>query len=42
LDFHLQAGSPAIGAGVALSTVTNDFAGKSRLGVLYDIGAYQH
>jgi uncharacterized protein YjdB len=42
LDFHLQAGSPAIGVGVALSNVTNDFAGKSRLGVLYDIGAYQH
>ena len=42
LDFHLQAGSPAIGAGVTLSNVTNDFAGKLRLGVLYDIGAYQH
>jgi hypothetical protein len=42
LDFHLQAGSPARGAGVSLSNVTNDFDGKPRpVGAAYDIGAYQ-
>jgi uncharacterized protein YjdB len=42
LDFHLQAGSPARGAGVSLANVTNDFDGKPRpLGTPYDIGAYQ-
>jgi uncharacterized protein YjdB len=41
LDFHLQVGSPAIGAGVTLANVTNDFDGKPRAAP-YDIGAYQH
>src|SRR2546425_1369715 len=41
-DFHLRAGSPAIGAGLSLPYVSNDFAGVSRpLGAAYDIGAYQ-
>jgi parallel beta-helix repeat protein len=41
-DFHLQASSPAIGAGLGLSYVPNDFDGVSRpLGAPYDIGAYQ-
>jgi hypothetical protein len=41
-DFHLTGGSPAIGAGLSLSFVPNDFAGVSRpVGAAYDIGAYQ-
>ncbi len=41
-DFHLMAGSPAIGAGVATSAVT-DFDGNARpQGAAWDIGAYQH
>ncbi len=41
-DFHLQAGSPAIRAGLRLSYVPNDFAGVSRpSSAAYDIGAYQ-
>src|SRR3989442_8507919 len=41
-DFHLRAASPAIGAGLSLLYVSNDFAGVSRpLGAAYDIGAYQ-
>jgi uncharacterized protein YjdB len=41
-DFHLTAGSPAIGAGLSLPYVPNDFAGVSRpAGAAYDIGAYQ-
>jgi uncharacterized protein YjdB len=39
-DFRVQAGSPAIGAGMALSLVPNDFDGYSRSGGL-TIGAYQ-
>ena len=35
-------GSPAINAGVTLSTVTTDFDGVSRpQGGVYDIGAYE-
>lgn len=42
IDFHLQAGSPAIGAGVALSDVPVDFDGVTRpQGGTYDIGAYE-
>jgi len=42
LDFHLRAASPAIGAGISLSYVTNDFDGVSRpQGAPYAIGAYQ-
>jgi len=41
-DFHLQSGSPAIGVGVALALVTNDFYGASRpRGATTDIGACQ-
>ena len=41
-NFTLQAGSPAIDAGVTLSYVTNDFLGTSRpQGVAYDIGAFE-
>jgi hypothetical protein len=40
LDFHLQSGSPAIAAGMILSSVPNDFDGFGRVGV-YTIGAYQ-
>ncbi|HTD70979.1 MAG TPA: Ig-like domain-containing protein [Gemmatimonadales bacterium] len=42
LDFRLQAGSPAINAGIALSIVLNDFFGTLRpQGAGYDIGAYE-
>ena len=40
LDFHVQAGSPAIDAGMSLSVVPNDFDGYTRSGV-FTIGAYQ-
>lgn len=41
-DFQLQAGSPAIDAGVTLSYVTNDFLGVTRpQGAAYDIGAFE-
>jgi len=40
LDFHVQSGSPAIGAGMTLSSVSNDFDGYARSGA-YTIGAYQ-
>jgi len=40
LDFHVQSGSPAIGAGMTLSSVPNDFDGYGRMGT-YTIGAYQ-
>lgn len=39
-DFHVQLGSPAIGAGMTLSGVPNDFDGVLRTGA-YTIGAYQ-
>jgi uncharacterized protein YjdB len=41
LDFHLQAASPAIGAGMTLAGVLNDFDGYARSGAAYTIGAYQ-
>jgi len=42
LDFRLQASSPAINAGIALSVVLNDFFGTLRpQGGGYDIGAYE-
>ena len=40
LDFHVQSGSPTIGAGMTLSGVPNDFDGYGRIGA-YTIGAYQ-
>ena len=40
LDFHVRSGSPAIGAGMTLSSVPNDFDGYGRIGT-YTIGAYQ-
>jgi len=42
-DFHLQAGSPAIGAGVAVPGITTDFDGATRpQGSSYDTGAYEY
>jgi hypothetical protein len=42
LDFRLQAGSPAIDAGLALNIVLNDFLGTLRpQGAGWDIGAYE-
>jgi parallel beta-helix repeat protein len=42
-DFSLQAGSPAIDAGVVVSAITKDFKGTPRpRGVAYDIGAYEY
>jgi parallel beta-helix repeat protein len=42
-DFHLQSGSPAIDAGVALLQVLTDFDGTARpKGAGYDIGAFEH
>src|SRR5437660_5792274 len=41
LDFHVQGGSPAIGAGMTLSSVPNDLDGYLRSGTAYTIGAYQ-
>jgi len=41
LDFHVQAGSPAVGAGMTLSSVPNDLDGYLRSGTAYTIGAYQ-
>jgi len=41
-DFHLQAGSPAIGAGISLSYVPTDFDGVQRpQGTAWDIGAFE-
>jgi hypothetical protein len=41
-DFHLTADSPAIGAGLTLSEVTDDFDGVARPdGAAYDIGAFE-
>ena len=42
-DFHLQAASSAINAGVAVPSVTDDFAGNARpSGSVYDIGALEY
>jgi parallel beta-helix repeat protein len=42
LDFHLQAGSPAINSALTLAEVTSDFDGVSRpQQAAYDIGAYE-
>jgi len=42
-DFHLQAGSPAIDAGLTESAVPTDFEGVPRpQGAAYDIGAYEY
>jgi hypothetical protein len=41
-DFHLRPDSPAIGVGLALSGVTNDYDGRARpRGGRVDIGAYE-
>jgi hypothetical protein len=41
-NWALQAGSPAIGAGVSLNAIfTTDILGNIR-GSVWDIGAYQH
>ena len=41
-DFHLQATSPAIDAGVSLPSVPTDYDGNPRpQGLAYDIGAYE-
>jgi hypothetical protein len=41
-DFQLQAGSPAVNAGMILTMVPDDYAGTFRpLGTGYDIGAYE-
>jgi hypothetical protein len=40
-DFHLQSGSPAIGAGIYLPSVTQDYDGKPRPSPTgWDVGAY--
>ena len=40
-DFHLQSGSPAIGAGISLPSITQDFAGNPRPSPTgWDVGAY--
>jgi hypothetical protein len=40
-DFHLQTGSPAIGAGIALPSMIQDFSGNPRPSPTgWDIGAY--
>jgi hypothetical protein len=42
-DFHLQSSSPAIDAGVTISSLILDIAGVSRpQGAGYDIGAYEY
>jgi parallel beta-helix repeat protein len=42
-DFHLTSISPAVDAGVTISTVTKDFDNVSRpQGCCYDIGAFQY
>src|SRR5262245_3868720 len=42
-DFHLRSDSPAINAGLALSSVANDYEGRVRpRGGRVDIGAYEH
>lgn len=42
-DFHLQAGSPAIDAGLTITGLTADFGGISRpQGSAYDVGAMEY
>lgn len=42
-DYHLNAGSPAIDAGAAVSGVTTDLAGAKRpAGAALDVGAYEY
>ena len=42
-DFHLQLGSPAVGAGVAVTGLTADFDGVARpQGSSYDPGGYEY
>jgi len=43
-DFHLQAGSPCINAGIDVSATTGglDFHGASLYGAAYDIGAFEY
>jgi len=42
-DYHLQSSSPAINAGVTISSVTNDYDGNPRpQRSVYDIGAYEY
>ena len=42
-NFHLQAGSPAIDAGITLALVATDFDGVTRpQGLAYDIGAFEY
>ena len=41
-NYQVQAGSPAIDAGLTLSLVTTDINGKSRPAGSYTIGAYQY
>ncbi|RMD65646.1 T9SS C-terminal target domain-containing protein [Candidatus Parcubacteria bacterium] len=42
LDFHLDANSPAVDAGLTLAMVTEDFDGTPRpQGAAYDIGAFE-
>jgi hypothetical protein len=42
-NFHLAAGSPAIGRGTATGALSTDIDGKPRnASTGYDIGAYQH
>lgn len=44
MDFHLQAGSPCINAGIDVSAITGgkDFHGASLYGAAYDIGAFEY
>lgn len=41
-DYHLQSSSPAIGVGMPLTLVTQDFSGNTRPSANPDIGPYQH
>jgi hypothetical protein len=41
-DMELTKGSPAIGAGVVVSAVPDDFLGAARPGSGYDLGAFQY
>lgn len=41
-DLHLKTGSPAVSAGLSISTLTHDIQGSLRpLGAAFDLGAYQ-